>query len=246
MSEIFVKSGDTVSVAATNWVAAIGKQTFLYAEKNLNWLGTDNNVDVRDIGKNLDIKYLFKISLCSGSGTVNYGDRINVEALNNRFVQCGGGTCDSGNQSSCRGDDWQIFTIKSTVGNSGPVKIGDSITITQETGGKCSILPADNSKVFCGTTINNNEYLKFFLPNGTDGASAQESQEIYNEGRDELQAKQNPAQKAADDFVKTVKDAPKKFASFFEISDETKIIIAMIVCCLIMCSVLSVLLKLFL
>ena len=231
-----VKSGDNVSLAAKNWVAVPGKQTFLYSTKDLNWFGTDNNVDVLDPGNNLDQKYLFKLVLCSGSGVITYGSRVNLESLNNGFVQCGGGTCNSGNRPSCNGNDWQVFTVESPFRNTGNVKVGDTITLTQETGGKCSILPADNSKIFCGTTVNNNEYLQIYLPNGTDGSSSQESQNAYDGNRDGLLAKQNPSQAG-------LEEAGKGISGLFEISNGTKIMIALLVCCILFCSCFSVLLK---
>lgn len=231
-----VQSGDNVSLAAKNWVAVPGKQTFLYSTKDLNWFGTDNNVDVTDPGNNLDSKYLFKLVLCSGSGVITYGSRVNLESLNNGFVQCGGGTCNSGNKSSCSTNDWQVFTVESPFRNTGNVKVGDTITLTQETGGKCSILPADNSKIFCGTTVNNNEYLQIYLPNGTDGSSAQESQNAYDDNRDKLLRKQNPSQAG-------LEEATAAFTGLFKLSDEMKIMIALMVCCILFCSCFSVLLK---
>lgn len=107
-----VNSGDIVTLAAKNWVAIPGKQTFIYAVRDLNWLGTDNSVSVDDPGKNIDSKYQFKLTKCGGEGALSYGDRVNIESVTNRFVQCGGGTCNSGNNPSCNTNDWQVFTIE--------------------------------------------------------------------------------------------------------------------------------------
>lgn len=234
-----VQSGDIISLAAKNWVAVPGKQTFLYAVKDLNWFGTDNNVSVRDPGNNLDSRYLFKITICGGSGAIKYGDRVNIESLTNKFIQCGSGSCNSGNNPSCNTNDWQVFTVVSATGKNGNVIIGETITLTQETGGKCSILPADNSLIYCGTTINSNEYLRFFLPNGTDGASAQEAQDAYNDNRSALLNQQNPSQGGLEDLG-------KGFAGLFKISTETKIGLALCCCCILLCSVMLVLLKILL
>jgi hypothetical protein len=119
------------------------------------------------------------------------------------------------------------------------VIIGETLTLTQETGGKCSILPADNSKILCGTTINSNEYLQFFLPNGTDGTSAQEAQQAYNENRTELLRTQNSSQAG----LEAVGDG---ISGLFEISTETKIGLALCCCCILFCCVLLVLLKILL
>jgi hypothetical protein len=236
MGDILVNSGDTVSLAAKNWVAIQGKQTFLYSAKDLNWFGTDNSVDVSDPGQNIESRYLFKLVLCSGSGGISYGNRVNLESITNGFVQCGGGTCNSGNRPSCNANDWQVFTVESPFNNTGNVKIGDTIALTQETGGKCSILPADNSKIFCGTTVNNNEYLQVYLPNGTDGRTAQEAQIVYNENRSELLRAQNPSQAGLEDLGSSLN-------GLFTLSNETKLMLALCICCVLLCSVMLIVLK---
>jgi hypothetical protein len=233
MGDILVNSGDTVSLAAKNWVAIPGKQTFLYSSKDLNWFGTDNSVDVSDPGQNIESIYLFKLVLCSGSGAISYKDRVNLESITNSFVQCGGGTCNSGNKASCNANDWQVFTVESPFNNTGNVKIGDTITLSQETGGKCSILPADDSKIFCGTTVNNNEYLQVYLPNGTDGRTAQEAQSVYNDNRSKLLKAQNPSQAGLEDLGSSL-------GGLFTLSNETKIAIALCICCVLLCSVMLV------
>lgn len=241
-----VKSGDIISLAAKNWVAVPGKQTFLYATRDLNWFGTDNNVTITDPGNNIDSRYLFKITICGGSGSVKYGDRVNIESLTNKFIQCGSGTCNSGNNPSCVANDWQVFTVVSATGKTGNVNIGETLTLTQETGGKCSILPADNSKILCGTTINSNEYLQFFLPNGTDGRTAEEAQQAYNDNRSNLLRTQNSSQAGLEDTGKVINSVGDGITGLFEISLETKIGLALCCCCILLCSVMLVLLKLML
>lgn len=216
-----INSGDVISFAAKNWVAVKGKQTFLYAVQDLNWFGTDNNTTVADPGQNLPVKYQFKLIKCGGSGAINYGDRVNIESVSNKFIQCGSGNCNSGNNPSCNTNDWQVFTVVSPNRTSEPLAIGHTITLTQETGGKCSVLPADNSLIYCGSTINSNEYLTILLPNGTDGSSAEESQKKYDDKRDALLAQQNPSQanlEKASDF----------FGSLFTLSTQAKIAIGVV------------------
>lgn len=216
-----INSGDVITLAAKNWVAVKGKQTFLYAVQDLNWFGTDNNTTVADVGQNLPVKYQFKLIKCGGSGVINYGDRVNIESVSNKFIQCGSGNCNSGNNASCTTNDWQVFTVVSPNRTSQPLAIGHTITLTQETGGKCSVLPADNSLIYCGSTINSNEYLTILLPNGTDGSSAAESQKKYDDNRDTLLAQQNPSQaglEKAGDF----------FGGLFTLSTQAKIIIGVV------------------
>lgn len=196
MSKSIVNSGDIITIAAINWVAAPSSQTFLYAVSDKNWFGTDNNVRVANVGKNIDSKYQFKIIKCSpGSGPINYGDRVNLQSVNNNtYIQCGNGTCNSGNTSGCNTGDWQVFLITSPTRATGNLYIGDTFTFNQETGNHCSILPADNATVLCGSTNNNNQYLQILLKNGTNGISADESQTIYDNNRNALGNRQDPRQ----------------------------------------------------
>jgi len=198
-----INSGDQITIAGINWVANQSKQTFLYAVSDQNWFGTDNNVTVVDPGQKMDTKYLFQINKCGGSGPINFGDRVNLQS-NNKYIQCGGGTCNSGNNQSCTTNDWQVFVITSPTGASGNLHIGDTMTFNQESAGHCSILPADNSKIFCGTTNNNNQYLSIRLPNGTNGESAAASQTTYDNNRDTLLKKQDPTQANTNAFVKKI------------------------------------------
>ena len=197
MSSVVVQSGQEISISAINWVANSNQQTFLYSVQDKNWFGVDNNTTVTDVGKKLPGKYIFKIIKCSGSGDIFYGDIINLES-SNKFIQCGVGTCNSGNNASCNDRDWQKFTIKSDSGKSGQVKIGDTVQIVSYAD-NCAILPADNSLIWCGSS-NNNEMLKILLPNGTIGESAKESQDKYNKNRDELLKKQDPTQYNTNEF----------------------------------------------
>lgn len=153
-NKTIVNSGDIITIAATNWVSAPSSQTFLYAVSDKNWFGTDNNVRVVNVGENIDSKYQFKIIKCSaGSGPINYGDRVNLQSVNNNtYIQCGNGTCNSGNTSGCNTGDWQVFLITSPTRATGNLYIGDTITFNQETGNHCSILPADNATVLCGSS----------------------------------------------------------------------------------------------
>lgn len=216
-----INSGDVITLAAKNWVAVKGSQTFLYAVQDLNWFGTDNNTTVENVGTNLPVKYQFKLIKCGGSGVINYGDRVNIESVSNKFIQCGSGNCNSGNNPSCNTNDWQVFTVVSPNRTSEPLAIGHTITLTQETGGKCSVLPADNSLIYCGSTINSNEYLTILLPNGTDGSSAEESQGKYNANRTTLLNKQNSSQAG----LEKVGDI---FGSLFTLSTQAKIAIGVV------------------
>jgi hypothetical protein len=202
-----INSGDIITISAINWVANKSKQTFLYATPDKNWFGNDNNVTVVDVGNNLDTKYLFKINKCSGSGPIYYGDRVNLQSLNNKYIQCGGGTCNSGNNPSCTTNDWQVFVITSPFGRTGNLHIGDTMTFNQESEGHCSILPADNTLIWCGSTNNNNQYLAILLPNGTNGISSTLSQLTYDSNRTKLLTQQEPIQANTQAAINTIEQA---------------------------------------
>lgn len=192
---------DQVTLRAVKWVAATGNQTFLYTDGD--WFGTSNSAKVQDPGASMDSKFLFTFQGCgsTSNGKINYGDRINIKSADNGYIQCGGGTCDAKNAASCNQNYWQVFYIESTTGKTGAVVIGDIVKIKQETGDKCSILAADNSHVFCGSTSNNNEYIQILPRNGTMGETAAASQAEYDKNRDQLLKEQDPAQYNAVKFL---------------------------------------------
>lgn len=212
-----IQSGQYVTLRIKNWVASEGFQTFLYAISDKNWLGVANNSMVADRNYTMDPQYIFSLEKCEGSGDLNYKDKINLKS-NNKYVQCGGGTCNSGNEKSCNGTDWQIFIINGQdPGRSGPVRFGDSILLTSH-GFNCNILPADASLVWCGSSVNANEIFEILPTNGTLFETAKESQKEYDVKRDLLLKQKDGAQSDAKQFLKNL-------------TSPTMIII-MVLCCL--------------
>lgn len=161
-----------------NWVGNKYKWTFMFVDGK--WVGTDDNVSVSK--SDLDNKYKFKITKigCKDfSSIVKYGDKIQLRSLNNRYVQCGAGTCSTVEDAGNCDQDWQTFQIMSADGKSGNVKLGDPIQIRQVTGTNCSITAAGSRTTWCVDGQFGNSLIVILPKNGSIAKDPKKELDLY-------------------------------------------------------------------
>lgn len=193
--------GSIFTLNFKNWISyPNGTFTFLTAPAPApfypNALNTTEYVKLSTKPLDTTFQFMFQKMGCPiTSGTINYGDRVQLVSYAMRVAQCAWGTCstvDPGDSGGCDPTKWQTFTVRSAIGKTGPVCFGDEIRITQTVGTNCSITAASASGVQCWDGDYKNSSFYIFPVGGSLYVDPADYVADYETRQDGARCKLNP------------------------------------------------------